>query len=86
MQMSVITVSLCLLLVYILAVVGIWENLELCSLFNEHVCTIKEIWMYGCVCMYSIMSDSFQLNGLGPARLSLHRIFQATILEWVAIS
>ena len=33
--------------------------------------------MYGCVDMYSIMSDSFRIDGLWPARLSVHRIFQA---------
>ena len=34
----------------------------------------------------SVMSDSLWPHGLLPTRLSVHGIFQATGLEWVAIS
>ena len=41
-----------------------------------------------CVCVLgcSVMSDSLQLHGLQTTRLLVHGIFQARILEWVAIS
>ena len=34
---------------------------------------------------HSIMSNSFRPHGLQPARLSVHGILQARILEWAAI-
>ena len=39
-----------------------------------------------CVCRHSIMSNSLQPHGLCPSGFSGHGIFQARILEWVAIS
>ena len=33
----------------------------------------------------SVMSDSIQPRGLEPARLSVHGILQARILEWLAM-
>ena len=43
-----------------------------------HICS-------GILCVYSVMSDSLQTQGLELARL-LYGIFQARILERVAIS
>ena len=40
------------------------------------------IWCSGC----SSVSNSLQPHGLQPARLLFHGVFQARILEWVAIS
>ena len=40
-----------------------------------------------CVCVRcSVVSDSLRSHELSPARLSVHGILQARILEWVAIS
>ena len=39
-----------------------------------------------CVCCPSVVSNSFQPHGLCPPGSSGHGIFQARILEWVAIS
>ena len=36
--------------------------------------------------VYSVTSNSWWLNGLSPLGSSVHGIFQARILEWVAIS
>ena len=45
-----------------------------------------------CVCMHahvwsiaSVMSDSLRPSGLQPARLLVHGVLQARILEWVAM-
>ena len=35
---------------------------------------------------HSVMSSSLQVHGLSPPGYSVHGIFQARILEWVAIS
>ena len=35
--------------------------------------------------LVTIMSNSFRPHGLQPARLSVHGILQARILEWAAI-
>jgi len=34
----------------------------------------------------SVMSDCSQPHGLQPTRLPVHGIFQARVLEWVAIA
>ena len=40
-----------------------------------------------CVCVsHSVMSDSLQPHGFSPPGFSVHGIFQARMLEWVAIS
>ena len=39
-----------------------------------------------CVCVCSVMSDSLWSMAYSPAGSSVHRISQARILEWVAIS
>ena len=68
----------CLLLVYILAVVAIWESLELCSLFNE--------------CMLLLLLSHFSRVRLcdpidvSPRGSPVPGILQARTPEWVAIS
>ena len=42
--------------------------------------------MYYNVCVCSVMSNSSQLHGVSPSGSSVHGIFQAWILEQVAIS
>ena len=42
--------------------------------------------IYVCVLSRLVMSDSLQSHGLQPARLPVHGIFQARLLEWVALS
>ena len=39
-----------------------------------------------CVCACAVLSDSLQPSGHSPPGFSVHGIFQARILEWVAIS
>jgi len=41
--------------------------------------------MHGCMLSHSVMSDSLQPYTLSPLGSSVHRIFQARILEWVAM-
>ena len=38
------------------------------------------------LCACTVMSDSLQPHGLSPSGSSLHGIFQARILKWVAVS
>ena len=52
-------------------------NSEQICLWFTYVC---------CVCCGSVVSNSFQPHGLCPPGSSGHGIFQARILEWVAIS
>ena len=43
-------------------------------------------WNFMCAALIcSVMSDSIQPRGLEPARLSVHGILQARILEWLAM-
>ena len=42
--------------------------------------------LYVCVCACSVVSDTLWSYGLKPACSSVHRILQATILEWAVIS
>ena len=42
--------------------------------------------MWPCVCVCSVMSYSLRLHGLSLPGSSVHGIFQARVLEWVAMS
>ena len=57
--------------------------------FIEHLLNIRcqALW-YMCVCVYmhSVVSDSCDPVDCSPPGTSVHGIFQARILEWVAIS
>ena len=44
------------------------------------------MWVHACVLSHSVVSGSLHPIDLGPPGLSVHGIFQASILEWVAIS
>ena len=39
-----------------------------------------------CVCVCSVLSNSLQPTNCSPSDSSIHRIFQARVLEWVAIA
>ena len=43
-------------------------------------------WPHVCVLICSVVSDSLRLHDCSPPGSSVHGIFQARVLEWVAIS
>ena len=62
--------------------IGNYMN-DVCHISNrETQCLMHEKWKWSC----SVMSDSLQPHGLYLPGSSIHGIFQARLLEWVAIS
>ena len=47
--------------------------------------TDTKIFFAVCVCVPSVVFNSLQPHGVGPSGSSVRGIFQARILEWVAI-
>ena len=53
--------------------------------FLKLLSSVVEKLLYTYMCLCSVMSDSVSMNS-SPPRFSVHGIFQARILQWVAIS
>ena len=59
--------------------------------WNSNLCTCETDICFGilenvCVCVHSVVLDSCDSMDCNPPGSSVHGIFQARILEWVAIS
>ena len=61
-------------------------NVFMYRLCNVYVCAHVGVRTHVCVLSHSVGSDSLWPRGLLPTRSSVHGIFQAKILEWIAIS
>ena len=65
---------------------SLWAHTHMCVyIFEMYIWNIY-VCVYVCVCACSVVSNSLQPHELYPAGSSVHGIFQARILEWIAIS